>query len=395
MVTTIAEYETENNENDINVVEETNVEFIQFPNIIDDLPLSAGAFRYYVALKRAAGSGGKTFAGNKIMGERCGFSKKTIIKYKKELSQPFDLLYGKPLIYVQERKKANGGNTSDLIIIADVWEAHYKRIAERKKVHPTPSEKNTPPPATQLHNPNENSTPLSYRDINYRDIPSKEGSDTREKISEKNSKESCENVKIALRQETQNKNRLDSSGQKSNKEPLDKSTQRPKKKVQKKAIKNNPDAIAVREFVFLTPSQLKKLENEYNPDALEWMLDKVNYENSEIVEGARKRKEPYTFRVFSKGSWLHDELDKRQKWGKSQAPWQKKECDVIEKNMQWARDLYNKPNNHPDLLMEVREDGTYVGRHRNNPFYKPEFFKYTENGFQERVLNHMRKEQVL
>lgn len=88
--------------------------FTIIPNLVDDLRLSAAAFRLYVHLKRVAGETGKCWQSTTTLAEHCGLSRHTVIRAKKELE-------AYALIEVTARKRPDGGMPYHEIKILDLW----------------------------------------------------------------------------------------------------------------------------------------------------------------------------------------------------------------------------------------------------------------------------------
>jgi|GEM_PF-6747125 len=59
--------------------------FIMIPNLVDDLPLSAGAFRLYVHIKRVTGEDGECWQGQRELERRCRLGNRTVVRAKQEL----------------------------------------------------------------------------------------------------------------------------------------------------------------------------------------------------------------------------------------------------------------------------------------------------------------------
>lgn len=88
--------------------------FTIIPNIVDDLNLSAAAFRLYVHLKRVAGESGKCWQSTTTLAEHCGLSRHTVIRAKKELEAA-------NLIEIAAKKRPDGGMPYHEIKIVDIW----------------------------------------------------------------------------------------------------------------------------------------------------------------------------------------------------------------------------------------------------------------------------------
>ena len=97
----------------------------EMPNIIDDLELDPYEFRLYNKYKRIAGDQGMCIKSNKNLAKECKMSVRKLQQVKKALGEPRELLGGKPLIRVTERKTKHGDPDTDLVEIVDVWADNF------------------------------------------------------------------------------------------------------------------------------------------------------------------------------------------------------------------------------------------------------------------------------
>lgn len=96
--------------------------FFIVPNILDDLNLSAHAFRLYCHLKRVAGENGECWQSTNTISKKCNMGMATVSKAKKELLK-------NGLIEIIKTKSKRGKN-SHTISIVDVWAANIKKCSE-------------------------------------------------------------------------------------------------------------------------------------------------------------------------------------------------------------------------------------------------------------------------
>ena len=97
----------------------------EMPNIIDELDLDPYEYRLYCKYKRVAGDQGACIKSNKRLAEECKMSVRKLQQVKKMLSKARDLLGGKSLITITERKTAKGDPDTDLIQIVDIWPENF------------------------------------------------------------------------------------------------------------------------------------------------------------------------------------------------------------------------------------------------------------------------------
>jgi hypothetical protein len=153
-------------------------QFTQLHNILGFMGLDAYARSYYWAIKQICWSEkGKCFMSKKNLCQMAGFGETKLREVEKFLSQPFEILGGKPLIIVVAQKKNDGSKGPNLIKIVDIWEENYRftKAKPSKSVTP-PSPREVPPLATR-------GTPPSPREdkedsLLYKDIKKKKESTT-------------------------------------------------------------------------------------------------------------------------------------------------------------------------------------------------------------------------
>ena len=93
----------------------------ELPNIIFDLDLDSFEFKLYAFIKKVAGDGGGCWKSNPNISKDIDISERKIQNALKVLSSPFELLGGKSLITIIERKKEDGSPDSNLLIINNIW----------------------------------------------------------------------------------------------------------------------------------------------------------------------------------------------------------------------------------------------------------------------------------
>lgn len=107
----------------------------ELPNIIFQLGLTDGEFRFYCYIKRIAGDRHACFKSLETMAIELGKTRRGIIKFKKKLSQPFRALHGRPLIKVTPRLyKSTKERNTDLIEIVDIWDLNIEYYAEEARL---------------------------------------------------------------------------------------------------------------------------------------------------------------------------------------------------------------------------------------------------------------------
>jgi hypothetical protein len=104
----------------------------EMPNIIDELELDPYEHRLYCKYKRIAGDQGMCIKSNKNLAGECKMSVRKLQQVKKSLTEPREILGGKPLITITERKTAKGDPDTDLIQIVDVWEENFLFFIQKR-----------------------------------------------------------------------------------------------------------------------------------------------------------------------------------------------------------------------------------------------------------------------
>lgn len=96
----------------------------EIPNVIFDLKLDVYEFVLYSHLKQIAGDRGMCFQSNTTLAERigCGITK---------LKEAKTSLQERGLITITKRTNPNGGDTSDLIEIVDIWAYNMKTMLQK------------------------------------------------------------------------------------------------------------------------------------------------------------------------------------------------------------------------------------------------------------------------
>ena len=96
----------------------------EIPNILFQLGLSPFEFTLYCLLKKIAGDSGNCFYSVPKLAKMAQMSERQLQYAKLRLSQPFDLLNGRPLITIQKQKNAANNNLPDRITINKIWKAN-------------------------------------------------------------------------------------------------------------------------------------------------------------------------------------------------------------------------------------------------------------------------------
>jgi hypothetical protein len=104
----------------------------EMPNIIDELDLDPYEYRLYCKYKRIAGDQGMCIKSNKNLAAECSMSVRKLQQIKKSLTEPRELLSGKPLITITERKTVRGDPDTDLIKIIDIWPENFLFFIQKK-----------------------------------------------------------------------------------------------------------------------------------------------------------------------------------------------------------------------------------------------------------------------
>ena len=101
------------------------------PNIIDELELDPYEFRLYSKYKRIAGDQGMCIKSNKNLSRECRMSVRKLQQIKQSLAEPRELLGGKPLIRITERRTKHGDPDTDLVEIIDIWPDNFLYFIQR------------------------------------------------------------------------------------------------------------------------------------------------------------------------------------------------------------------------------------------------------------------------
>ena len=94
--------------------------FSQIPNIIHKMGLGCYIVAYYCLLKSIAGDKNTCFMSQKNLSNLLGCSDRQIRLMNDFMSKPFQILGGKPLIKITQRKDENGEILPNLVQIIDI-----------------------------------------------------------------------------------------------------------------------------------------------------------------------------------------------------------------------------------------------------------------------------------
>lgn len=108
--------------------------FTMLPNIVDDLPISAFAFRLYAHLRRVAGARGVCWQSSRTLAAKTGMALGMVTKSKRELAKPFPQLGGLPLITITPQPDGR-----HLIRLTDIWQQNISAFDK-----PTPASDGSP-----------------------------------------------------------------------------------------------------------------------------------------------------------------------------------------------------------------------------------------------------------
>ncbi len=108
--------------------------FTTIPNIIYRMGLGAYAIAYYSILKSTAGERGKCFKSQATMAKEVGCSVRQIRYLNEILSQPFEILNGKPLIRITKSKRVDGARSTNIITLLDIWLENNSAIASNEEI---------------------------------------------------------------------------------------------------------------------------------------------------------------------------------------------------------------------------------------------------------------------
>lgn len=110
----------------------------EIPNIVFEMGLNPYELAIYCHMKRTAGDGGTCFKSCQRLSNEVGCHRSKFIEVKKSLQE-------KGLIRITHRKKEDGGCTSDVITIIDLWPRNVQFMQEKKnKLHPPVAIGDTP-----------------------------------------------------------------------------------------------------------------------------------------------------------------------------------------------------------------------------------------------------------
>jgi hypothetical protein len=122
----------------------------EIPNIVYQLleegQISTNDFILYCVYRRIAGQHGACWAGTRKLEKMCKIKDKTIAKSKKNLSRPFKLLNGKPLIMITPCDRVKG--IADTVTITDIWPENHASFQKTN----TCSKREGTPPAQKYNN---------------------------------------------------------------------------------------------------------------------------------------------------------------------------------------------------------------------------------------------------
>jgi hypothetical protein len=105
----------------------------EMPNIIDELELDLYEFRLYNKYKRIAGDQGMCIKSSRNLAAECKMSVRKLQQVKKSLAEPRELLGGKPLIKITERKTKSGDPDTDLVEIVDIWPDNFLYFIQKSR----------------------------------------------------------------------------------------------------------------------------------------------------------------------------------------------------------------------------------------------------------------------
>ena len=115
--------------------------FSQIPNIIHKMGLGPYVVSYYCLLKSIAGDKNTCFMSQKNLSRMLGCSDRQIRLMNDFMSRPFEILGGKPLIKVTQRKDENGENLPNLVQVVDIWVENILVLKDKKTIPQTPMPK--------------------------------------------------------------------------------------------------------------------------------------------------------------------------------------------------------------------------------------------------------------
>lgn len=109
-----------------------HIYFTIIPNIIYSLGLDVYELAVYSLMKRVAGEKGSCFMSVEQMAKTLKCSTRQIQNVKRSLSRPFNLLDGLSLITITRRKRENGSDSTDHVMIADIWGINMRELSTKK-----------------------------------------------------------------------------------------------------------------------------------------------------------------------------------------------------------------------------------------------------------------------
>jgi hypothetical protein len=104
--------------------------FFQCPNIIVELGLPSQALALYSVIRRTAGDDGVCWRNTRDLARMAGMSVGSVVKAKRHLCGPFQLLNWKPLIQITKEPNRGGGKARHLIEIVNIWRENEKRYSQ-------------------------------------------------------------------------------------------------------------------------------------------------------------------------------------------------------------------------------------------------------------------------
>ena len=108
--------------------------FFQCPNIIFDLGLSSRELSLYLAIRRTAGDNGLCWRNTRSLAKMAGMSVGSVVKAKRHLCGPFQLLDWKSLIQITKEPNPQGGKARHIIKVVNIWQYNEKRYSQDELV---------------------------------------------------------------------------------------------------------------------------------------------------------------------------------------------------------------------------------------------------------------------
>jgi hypothetical protein len=128
------------------ITEEKRSAFTIIPNIVDDMDLSAIAFRLYVHFKRVAGDNGDCFQSSETLANLCHMSMGAVSKAKRELERA-------GLIRIEI--KSTERNIYHNITIVDLWKMNAEKYSSPSPSEGASPDEEDPSPGEELPSPGE------------------------------------------------------------------------------------------------------------------------------------------------------------------------------------------------------------------------------------------------